>query len=1409
MLRFSHNVDLRNLGKHLKITSDKKSITFNLTSRNNTVYANTQIPEFGRTPVKVTVESGLAGSSNAYMIKSKTHTLTVPKPRLRFSNYGMYYRDGKRYHRMYMREGFFDLTDLKKHLKIEPSVENLQVLREGTRGLQLAADWEPDKNYDVIITKGLLINDWYTLEEDMKFQIHSGKIRAEINFQDPEKFYFARGGQPHVTIDSTALKSANISISRMFPSNVVRALEHINRNNKNTPSYAFIALCAEPLSNKKIDLNYHAYKTTSTQLTLDNILPEDQRGLFCLSASASQAGTRNKLVMVTDLGSMAHWDDKSLHMFVHNLWTLKPVKSASVTVYSDKQQKLATAFTNAEGLVTFEGFPTSLGRPKVAVIEKGNDYTFLELQERYGTHRIDNSQNEFNPSKYDGFIYTDRDLYRPGDTVHLRFIGRTNIGIDPLADIPLQIVINQPNGKEIQSSTVKLSEFGTASFDLETSKDFATGKYGVFLKIPGQKSSIAAGQFQIETYVPARMRATTEIKDKIWKTEKEYEIRVKAEQLHGGPAPDRKVDCVLLFEKISRIDGFEDYNFGNESGTVPTPLNLGETKTNDDGVTTFPAQVQQQPGVSTPLKVLAVTQAYELGGRRVSSSDQAMYLNDDLLLGMKLQKGDEESNFVADIVAVNADDMSSATTQTVEVTLEQMTWRYYMRRYYGYYGSSWEHDYEVIEKHQVQLKDGKAKVPFGQISYGGYRLRVSSNDTKMFCEQTFRKNWRAKALELVEQRSKDVVRTSLDKSTYEPGEKARLTIMSPFDGRAVVVLQGNDIKRMFTAELTDGKCEVQIPVTENDQPNIWAEVTVVHTPTKDAFDGFPYAAFNVQDIRVRPAEARLSVSVGDLPEKIEPQTKLKIQLTTKNGLDKAVPAECTVALVDEGIHLLSNYKKPDPAAYIFRSRKPHKLQRAHYYDLVNYDFSAPATGGDSPSGQRGMDPNEIKKRLGAERDNWIKSVALWSGVVTTDENGEAEIEVDVPEFTGQLRVVAVAVSKKSAASTEDRVYVKRPYMLRTSMPRYLLTGDEAKCRATVFNTTDADCEAKISWEADGEYIKGEGSRKVDIKAGSEASVLAKVKAQDLPASGHIQWKVEIESDNGKAMKILEEKAALPVNGPAHLFQSDHQLVLVNPGETRVFENDVFHDDERTEIEISVSVNPILQLEEALRHVVGYPYGCVEQTTSRCFPLFALRQAKEFIGTSIADKEELDDMLQMGIDRLFTMQTRHGGLAFWPGRANPYEYGTVYGGHFLTAIHRSREYRMDENNYQTLQNYLRELAGDSRHDGHSGLFMRAYATYVLALGGDKAAPQLIESFDNLKDMPKSGRYLLAAAIALTTRDMEKVEACMQKAPAIEWPGSEASGTLHSELREMSLHLMALRAAKAPQERCQQEDSDPPL
>jgi len=531
------------------------------------------------------------------------------------------------------------------------------------------------------------------------------------------------------------------------------------------------------------------------------------------------------------------------------------------------------------------------------------------------------------------------------------------------------------------------------------------------------------------------------------------------------------------------------------------------------------------------------------------------------------------------------------------------------------------------------------------------------------------------------------------------------------------VVQGEELQQMLPVTIQGGKGEVRLPIAAEQYPNVWVEVTIVHTVKTERTQVYPFSSFAMTRLDVDNPQRKLTVGMPGLPEEVRPAQPLTVTVEVRDAANNPAVAEVTVAAVDEGIHSITGYKNPAPYDWLSRPRRPD-LRRAHYYDKVVYDFTKPAPGGDLDS--------EMGKRASAVEENWIRPLALWSGAVVTGADGRASITFDVPEFAGELRLVAVASSETALGAGAESLLVRRPYMLRTSLPRFLLPGDKAQTRAVVFNNSDAPVTATVSWSVGGAIAEGQGSQDLAVAPHKEASLLAPIAAGNAIGQGELRWSVVVTDASGKELERLAERDLLPVRPPA-AFQSAHDLVVLNPGENRTFKNEKFLDDARAELELAVSASPTLRLEDALEWLVGYPYGCIEQTVSKLMPTYLLRKNEALVKTAVSDTQQLEGWIDAGISRLFSMQTQSGGFGMWPGAREPYPYGSIYALHFLTLVKNDREYDVPAESFQLLQNYVRGVAGDwNSGNAPSDLYRRAYATYVLALDGDMEACLLYTS-----------------------------------------------------------------------------------
>ena len=1290
---------------------------------------------------------------------------------------------------------FVDIEQIRAHIEVSPLVEEMSVQPQD-QGCQIAGKWRSRQLYEIKFTPGIKLPNGQLTDKPATCAVRSGIIPPRMTFARGDEYYFPRRPGKTLLFESRNLDKVELSLHRLFPSNLVIALPSMENGRG---SQYLSEGWSEEVARKEVPIAKIEDQVVQTPLDLDGLFPTDKRGAFCLMASSEGTFGRRKywdrpsdeietykeriictkVVLWTDIGVLAHWQKDQLVLFAHDLLSLAPLNMAKVAVYSVKNQLLGTANTGENGIVRMGPFNASLGEPRVAVIEYKDDSTFLELAARQDDDRTFTEQMpRYDRKGYDAFIYADRDLYRPGETVHAHWTVRTNYG-DALADVPLLFTVLKPNGRSLVSQPTTLSSWGTGGMDLSTEKTFPTGKYTVQLGVPGSKKTIGTYQFNLEEFVPNRIKTAVTVDKPRWRAGETYPILVNAQHLFGAPAADRKCEAIVIFRRGGfALESWKGFRFENDSEFTPEPAPCGDQVTDSAGNATFQFSYTAPASVTFPMKAIVVGRVFELGGRPVSGRADALYFPSDVALGVSVAAPASGKGMEVFAAAITPDEQPAALDK-VSITLEKQVWNYYVRRYYTSHEPRWSESFQAVETREVPLSGGRGSTVFQPGDYGYYRVRVHSPSTPQFSTLSF--YCYGDTFERIDTARPSLIKVTLDKEAYQIGEEAAVRVESPFDGKGIIVIQGEEIQKMIPVDIKDKAGTVRFPVTQDQFPNVWVEATVIHAVQTDRKQVYPFSSFAMTNLSVRDPKRFLNVSYPALPAEIRPATEAKFDVQVTDSAGAPVEAELTLAAVDEGIHGITNYASPDPYAWLCRTRQPD-FRRAHYYDKVAYDFYQSAIGGDALL-------RDLQKRMPSADESWIRPVALWSGVVRTDASGRVSVPISVPEFTGQLRLVAVACTPTQLGAASGNVFVRRPYMLQTSMPRFLLPDDAVRCRAVFFNHSDAPCKARVQWSSSGAIRSGAGSKEFDVAAHAESSLEAEFTAGARVGQGEIKWEMVVFDANSQQVEQLTETAPIPVRAPAH-FQSKYELVMLNPGETRELRNTSFLDDERAEIELTLGASPILRLQDALRYAVHYPYGCVEQTTSCLMPLYLLRKNTDLVATALDEKTEIKDYIRSGIERLLSMQTTSGGMGTWPGSNSAYTYGSVYALHFLTLVKADREYDVPEENFRALQQYVRDIAMDWTNSENQWMFLRAYALYVLALDGDAEAVRQISRFDTIP-LPRHARYLLAAALARNTQDTDRVKLYLSTAPSNPDYSLEPYGVLNSETRNSAIELLGLR------------------
>lgn len=1320
---------------------------------------------------------GLSQLSPMIPQKEQTGTITMQRDELRID----YHNWDSRGIQPMRLQLYFNSTvsaeQVQKHLTVTPAVAGMKVETGEYGGVDVLGEWVAEQAYRVQISAGLRDQfDLMVAEKAINWNVNQAPRRSGVGFASEEPYYFPRRQMGPLSLQARNLEKATVTLYQLFPSNVVKALDYLEKGKAaSTFGYEFARKVAEmpvTFENKKDVLQ-------TVPVPMDGFMPEGKKGIYGLAVQPGYDYYNTKIVVWTDIGVLAHWQEDQLLVYAHNLWNLAPLADAKVTLYSAKHQVMGEVTTGPDGVARLADWDQELGRPRVVIVESADDFTFLPLNERSDDPVAYSDGMPAYTKGYDAFLYMDRNLYRPGETMHLRWLVRQADG-SPLKDAPMRLRVVDANGNE-KEFTNPLSAWGSGSLDLETTNEWLTGAYTVDLWVPGADMPLTSQTFNVEDFVPQRIAVTATAGAPWWLPGDTHPVTINAEQLSGGPARERKTSAAVILEKGTwKPEGWSEYVFTNEAPYNGDLKELGEATTDGLGQAGFTFKWQPGKELTFPVEATIRGEVFEAGGRGVAGRTTAFLFPAPDVLGLAVASGAKANTVDIAVAAVRPDGAPSAL-DSVEVTLEKKEWSYYVRRFDSHNEANWTEGFVKVKTETVPLKGGKGAValPF-KSDYGTYRVRVHRADSRQFASVSFWSN--NGQAQVMDGSRPSLIKLTPDKPAYVLGETASVRIESPFDGNAIVVLQGGTIDQAVTVPIAQGAGVFTLPLEARHVPNIWLEATVIHPVEPGTPLTYPYASFAMVNIPVSDPSKALAINFPSLPTVIRPLTQLDVNLTVAGADGLPVASEVTLALVDEGIHQILQYQNPDPAAWFMRARRPD-FRRAHYYDQVAYDFQGAKIGGD------GL----LRKRLGEDDatigDNWIQPLALWSGTVETDATGAAKISMAVPEFNGKVRLVAVATTGDRAGSQAANVTVRRPVILRTSLPRFAGPGDTFAATVNLQNMLDTPIKVTLKSSASAPVMMANSEKVVELAAGAESVFTLPAGAGDVTGSGKIHFALSAVDGAGTVVEEFTVDTPLMIQSPS-VYQVRSELAVIPAGESREFVNTEFKENSVLESSLSATPNPLARLRKALDYVIGYPYGCVEQTTSRCLPLFLLGQAAANAGNEL-DAQQFQQFIQAGIDRLLAMQTRNGGLGYWPGATESSIYGSIYGAHFLALARQDGAFQVPDDKFQALMTYLKERVPLDPKDGPRDLYNYAYACYVRALGQD---PTVMESVNNMDSfsVPTAARQWLALAGITATGNAKQAVSYLLKRPSEPYTAREQSGSLNSPIRNDAITLMTQMA-----------------
>ncbi|MDR1979113.1 MAG: hypothetical protein LBQ42_10320 [Synergistaceae bacterium] len=1363
-LDFNAPVSPSRLRGFLTIGSGNGHATYHLSGvASKTLHAFVPMGDMSRTiDLNVRVAAGLTGETGTLGLEKEEVRRLELKPVLRVEGLVTYNDNSGVYVDTNLA---VDVDVLASFIEVEPKVSFTPYSHWDSR-IRLQGDFKPRERYVFTFKKGLPAkNGGVVLEQDHTQAVIMPDLSPSIEFPAAGMFLSPIGGG-RIPVELVNVRNLRLGLWRLYENNLPYAM-------RGDYSY-FRQDLARRVASKEFQLSLPLNEKARRSISIDELVSADggvgRRGLFLLTLSNPDDdywNERSQIVNLSDMGAAVRlWEDGIL-VWVNTLSTIEPVVGANVRVYSSANQLLAEGRTGMDGvwhLRRGQVWETDDRTPSFVTISKsatgtspndatGQDITFVRLTRGLLSQEVfDTSGRPWLRSGYDASIFSARDIYRTSERVPFKAVVRGHDLSTP-ESFPVLFVVRDPLGRTVKRGTSLLSEEGGALFELELPHNALTGKWDASLFVPGDESrALAVMHFSVEDFAPPRIevKLTTDAK---WLTFEDSgtPFDISARYLFGVDGAGLKWEASWRARRgsfVPKQDKWRSYTFDDdERKFFPVSDAIHEGTLNGEGKGSFELSLMTDDWRAPVIDVTVAGAAMEEGGRWVSDSVTLPYYPSRWLLGLTAPEGvpavGKELKFR---VAAITPDEEPADPDELTATFYRVTWNYNLVELDGYTRWQSTEEFSKVASKPVTVKDGVAEVTFKPEIWGTYRVQVSdarnnaSASVRFYADDPEYAGGGSQLLDRVE--------IELDKERYKVGDVAKVTLRSPFEGLLLFDVEAMGLVDRKIVKVDKAEAVLEVPITEQMIPNAWCAAWLIRPVTENEAWG-AHRAIGIKRIDIDLDPHRLVIGI-DAPAKIEPATKLPVTLTLTDAGGNPAKGELALALVDDGVLGLTNFKTPDLMGRFLGQRR----MNSDGYDI--YDLLVPVESRSTellhPSG--GASLSAFAAANGAKR---FKILSLFDGLLSADETGVVKTELELPEFSGRGRVFAVGTSGARFGMAEQTVQIARDLVAEMDLPRFATPGDVFIVPLTVYNSSATSKDVTVELSTSGELSfeesfgktieENQGSLKASIPSGASRKWEVALKAK---SPGTAIYSVKTSWKEGDEEKTYEQSIDMPVRSP---------FPVVTLSGSGFFESG----DAKIEIakdafaapvagKIVLADTPLVDLTKATSFLAAYPYGCLEQTLSAAWPFLVLPDAISEIDPLLIDSRSVKLKTDAALARIQTMQLYDGSFAKWPGWGTPYNWGSVYAAHFLVEARKAGvDYpeEMLKGVLNWLRQFLASIPGSSsyRYQIRDDFTTKAYAAYVLALNGEKPLGWLHYLKENTNEMWPSGRIWLAGAYAL--------------------------------------------------------------
>lgn len=1039
-------------------------------------------------------------------------------------------------------------------------------------------------------------------------------------------------------------------------------------------------------------------------------------------------------ILATDLGVIVkRGTDKSIVVAVNNIVTTETVSGATVDLYNFQQQKIASSRTDGDGMATFEMTKYAY----FAIVTQGKHSTYVKLDDELSlsVSNFDVS-GETLQKGLKGYIYGERGVWRPGDTMYLSFILNDNANKLP-ENHPIKLRLNDPNGKTVYQTVKRGNSLNHYTFVIPTEISAPTGNWEAVVNVGGARFYKS---IKVETIKPNRLKIKNSFNQPVLSAAKKNVNNIQVLWLHGAIAKDLKTEVQAKFsQQVTTFKGFTNYVFDDPTRSFSTEeINIFSGKVDANGKASIPINPTIQGQAPGMLRAAFITKVYENGGDVSTDVSSTQYSPYKTYVGIKapepnrygMYETGKNNNF--SIVTVDENGRPKRTTglEIRVYKLESRWWWDASNNDLSNYNTAVG---RVAYKNYILSTDtsgrGSVNLNVPNDEWGNYLVRVYDPTDKhatgvsVYLDWPY---WSAKSKN-TDGESAKMLKFSTDKTKYNVGDKAKIFFPSSEGGRALISIEnGTKVVKTLWARTQKGETQVELPITGEMAPNVYINITLLqpHASTKN---DSPIRMYGIVPIEVIDKNTVLEPQIS-MPNVLRPEQTFSVKVSEKQG--KAMTY--TIAVVDEGLLDLTRFKTPN-AWDSFYTREALGVRTWDIYDDVIGAYGGKVNQVFSIGGDADLGGGKAKKA------NRFKPVVMYFGPFELGKGDSKTHQIKLPKYIGSVRTMVVAAQAESSAygMAEKATPVKSPLMVLASLPRKISPSENVTIPVTVFATENHVKNVTVQIKPNNSVrVIGSSTQQLSFPTPDEKMAYFNLQVGSATGIG----KIDIIATSGKEKSTYSVEIDVTNPNPRTNAYTD---IVVEPNSSKTISWKTFGVSGSNKASMEVSSVPTVDFGRRLDYLIQYPHGCVEQTTSSVFPQLYLA---DIMDIDASRKQNIQRNITAAIQKLGNFQQPSGGLSYWPGTMQADDWGTSYAGHFLIEAEK-KGYSLPINFKTKWIGYQQKMAKQWRFEkGYGNDLAQAYRLYTLALSGSAD----VASMNRLREtvgITNESKLRLAATYAL--------------------------------------------------------------